>query len=270
MAKIETHDHATRRGKMDKKSNTVYRTRNGKEHAYEIHLSTNPPSKAQKAHRALFGKVTTLVNAIMADPVQAAEWDAKRIAYNQSFSAGDPAKRYTTTRSYAHFVLTEQLSAKRRRRTPIEKALPKGFKMHIKPFGKLSTTELYEILKARFEVFYSEQNCRYQDMDGIDYKAIHLALFHKGHVIAYARLFKGTKPGQWLVGRMLTTERKQGHGKYLMRQVEEEAKRLGATMLLMHAQTHAAPFYERLGYTAFGEPFMEADIPHIHMRKELL
>ena len=39
-----------------------------------------------------------------------------------------------------------------------------------KYFGELTTKELYEILKARAEIFVVEQNCVYQDLDGVDYR----------------------------------------------------------------------------------------------------
>ena len=38
----------------------------------------------------------------------------------------------------------------------------------VKTFDELTTTELYEILQARAEVFIVEQDCVYQDLDGVD------------------------------------------------------------------------------------------------------
>jgi ElaA protein len=38
----------------------------------------------------------------------------------------------------------------------------------IKAFTELNTTELYQILKLRNEVFIVEQNCVYQDIDDKD------------------------------------------------------------------------------------------------------
>ena len=143
----------------------------------------------------------------------------------------------------------------------------KELQMVVKPFSELSTTELYEMLKARFIVFYSEQNCRYLDMDDIDYTATHIALFRHGQVIAYARLFQGTTSGEWLLGRMLAIERGRGFGRRIVMQAERYASSQGARTILLHAQTHAVPFYEKLGYTAFGPVFMEADIPHVAMQK---
>ncbi len=44
----------------------------------------------------------------------------------------------------------------------------------VKHFNELSTTELYEILKTRFEIFVTEQECIYQDLDDKDQDAIHV------------------------------------------------------------------------------------------------
>ena len=38
---------------------------------------------------------------------------------------------------------------------------------------------------------------------------------------------------------------------------------------VLDAQMHALAFYERLGYVAEGDVFMDAGIPHRHMRKRL-
>ena len=37
----------------------------------------------------------------------------------------------------------------------------------------------------------------------------------------------------------------------------------------LHAQVHARRFYERAGFTPFGEVYLEAGIEHIGMRREL-
>ena len=47
----------------------------------------------------------------------------------------------------------------------------------VKHFNELSTSELYEILKTRFEVFDTEQECIYQDMDDKDQDAAKERIF---------------------------------------------------------------------------------------------
>ena len=44
----------------------------------------------------------------------------------------------------------------------------------IRTFDKLSTAELYEILRLREAVFIVEQNCPYPEADGKDPEAVHL------------------------------------------------------------------------------------------------
>lgn len=42
----------------------------------------------------------------------------------------------------------------------------------VKHFNELTTTELYEILKTRAEIFVVEQDCPYQDLDDKDQERI--------------------------------------------------------------------------------------------------
>lgn len=272
MAKVKDPSFPKTHGKIDKNGNTVYRVNRGTQQSYTSSPSSVPASKAQQAYRKNFGKVTSIVNAIMADPKQTALWEQKRIEYNRTVIPSANYRFFETTRSYAHHVIREQLEqaeSRKRRKTPIRKALPKGLKLHIKHFADLSTTELYELLKARFEVFYMEQNIRYQDLDNIDYNAIHLALHKKGHVIAYIRLFKGNEPDQWVLGRMLTTERGKGYGNHLMLAALSEAEKQGVKELILHAQMQVVSFYEKFGFRTFGEIFQEAGIPHVLMKKSI-
>ncbi len=47
----------------------------------------------------------------------------------------------------------------------------------VKHFNELTTTELYEILKTRAEIFVVEQNCPYQDLDDKDQDATISSIF---------------------------------------------------------------------------------------------
>ena len=110
MAKVTTTDHSLRRGKLSKDSDVVYRTRNGKQHSYKQKSSSVPPSKAQKAYRANFGKITAIVNAILADPKQTAEWQEKMLEYNRLIPISSGQPRYKTVRSFVHHIIREQLA----------------------------------------------------------------------------------------------------------------------------------------------------------------
>lgn len=67
-------------------------------------------------------------------------------------------------------------------------------KLTAKFFDELTASELYEILKARAAIFVVEQNCVYQDIDGVDIRSLHVFYDSYGAVEAYLRLFP--KPGE--------------------------------------------------------------------------
>ena len=275
MAKINYSDGRKVEGKLNRASKEVHRVTNGKEHVYTIEKEyIDNPSAAQKAQRAIFGKTNSLVNAIMADPLQVREWELRMEAYNRSiipFKTPEK-KRFVTVRSFVYAFISEQLKqqpAAKRRKAKLPFRLPKGITLQIKAFSDLSSAELYEILKARFQVFTLEQNIRYLDEDNTDYIATHFAIRKKGLVLAYARLFPDKTKGVFCVGRMLTIERNKGYGKYIINQIVTEVLRRGGTTLRMHAQTQVVLFYERLGFHTVGDIFIEAGIPHVAMEMNL-
>jgi predicted GNAT family N-acyltransferase len=55
-----------------------------------------------------------------------------------------------------------------------------------------------------------------------------------------------------------------------MRVIEEAARLAGVAELRLESQTHAIPFYERLGYAAEGPEYLDCGIPHRLMRLRLL
>lgn len=276
MAIVKSWDAGKTHGKLNKKSNEVHRVINGKEYKHTIeHPYEGPISAAQKLQRTVFGKTNAIVNSIVSDPEQYQEWQKRMEEYNLNVYPADPSrnpKRYKTVRAFVYHTISEQFNQKKstkRRREKLPFSLPKGIRTQIKLFSELSAPELYEILKARFNVFVCEQHIHYLDEDNIDYTATHFSLRKKGLVIAYARLFKDTEKGVVRIGRMLTVERKQGYGKYLMEKMATYARNKGAHTLRIHAQTQAVTFYEQLGFKTVSDVFMEAEIPHVTMERTL-
>ena len=283
MAKIVRPDGSLASGKFSKNSKEVHRTRNGKEQGYIMNSPKGPASKAQKAYRILHGKINAIVNTVIANPGLYKEFEAKMQEYNSSH----PNLKFVTVRQFAYAITKEKIlrqSPDIAQKLHDKSALPRGLKLHIKPFAELSAADIYEILKARFSVFVLEQGIRYLDEDDIDYTATHLALRRKGQVVAYARLFEqlGDNPPAYdekflpkpsprimRAGRMLTTEHGKGYGRVLMEHLCAEAKRQGADILRIHAQVDAVPFYRRFRFAKLGEPFIEAGIPHILMERKL-
>jgi predicted GNAT family N-acyltransferase len=62
---------------------------------------------------------------------------------------------------------------------------------------------------------------------------------------------------------------KSGIGTRLVHFSEEVARAASFSEMVLHARKSAVPFYERLGYSAYGEPFVEVTVPHIAMKMRL-
>ena len=139
----------------------------------------------------------------------------------------------------------------------------------IKRFEELTTTELYEILRVRSEVFVVEQTCIYQDLDLKDKKAYHLFCENNGEIAAYLRILdKGVSYPEISIGRVLTreTNRRIGLAREMMQKaisfVEEE---LSEMQIRISAQLYLKQFYESLGFLVTSEVYLEDDIQHIEM-----
>ena len=86
-----------------------------------------------------------------------------------------------------------------------------------KKFSELNTKELYEILKARAEIFIMEQNIHYQDMDNVDYNSLHCFFMRNDKVIAYLRAFYQYDNKDIVrIGRVLTLKHGNGIGRELI------------------------------------------------------
>ncbi len=141
----------------------------------------------------------------------------------------------------------------------------------VKKFNELTTTELYEILKSRAEIFIMEQQIRYQDMDNIDYKSLHCFFMENNKVVAYLRAFyKEEDESIVKIGRVLTLNHGNGLGKSLLEQSLKAVKnRMKCKKICMHAQQHTVGFYEKFGFKVTSSPFMEEGIVHVAMELEL-
>ena len=146
------------------------------------------------------------------------------------------------------------------------------FKVFIKSFSELTTTELYAILQLRSEVFVVEQDCVYQDIDYKDQKSFHILGYKNDKLIAYTRIFK---PGDYFkqasIGRVVVeiNERKFGYGHVIMKHSIKAIKEyFKENTIKISAQTYLKNFYESHGFIQKGEEYLEDNIPHIAMFKE--
>ena len=143
--------------------------------------------------------------------------------------------------------------------------------LHKKTFPELTTSELYDLLRIRSEVFVVEQDCVYQDMDYDDQPAIHLWLTEDDRIVALCRVCPaGTHMQEVSIGRVITTERGKGYGKQMMLAgIEAARQHFGAVRIDIEAQEYARGFYEQVGFRQSSDPFILDGIPHIKMTWEL-
>lgn len=145
--------------------------------------------------------------------------------------------------------------------------------IHITSFKHLDNETLYGMLQLRSEVLVVEQNCVYQDLDGIDKKAMHSWIAEEGKIVACARFFmKNERKKTVQIGRIVVAknQRRKRYASFLMRSIMDNAKRvLGAKHFYLEAQTYAISFYERLGFKVCSEEFLEDGIPHVKMDSDV-
>lgn len=137
---------------------------------------------------------------------------------------------------------------------------------------------------VRKEVFVGEQqvpeDIEYDAYDAEDAETVHvLAIGEDGSVLGTGRLLHGPSAlgktgGDITVGSLgrlavIKAARGLGVGVALVRALEEAGRTRGLAAVDLHAQTHALGFYERLGYEAYGDRFMDAGIWHLAMRRAL-
>lgn len=120
----------------------------------------------------------------------------------------------------------------------------------------------------RIEVFVVEQGVPVElEWDEADEVSTHAVAYdEEGQPVATGRLLPDGHIGRMAVRK---SARGQGIGEQVLRELLEEAKRLGYKELVLHAQSHAVGFYARHGFELSGEEFMEAGIPHRRMTRSV-
>lgn len=138
-----------------------------------------------------------------------------------------------------------------------------------KSFHEIPIDELYQIIKARVDVFVVEQACPYEELDNCDQEAIHLFLKVNNEIAAYLRtLPKGRTFPEVSIGRVLVVKKYRGHGyaKMIMQQaIDFIAEEWQETTIKIQAQTYLQSFYESFGFQQISPAYLEDGIPHIDM-----
>jgi ElaA protein len=142
----------------------------------------------------------------------------------------------------------------------------------IKKFCELTTTNLYELLRLRVDVFVVEQVCPYPELDGKDTHGhtLHVAIrMAEGALAAYLRvLAPGVSYPGVSFGRVVTARAFRGQG--LSHELVKKAVDLArlnwpGIPIQIGAQEYLTAFYQSHGFEATSPIYLEDNIPHIDM-----
>jgi hypothetical protein len=120
-----------------------------------------------------------------------------------------------------------------------------------------------DILAIRHRVFSVEQQVDPDiDFDGLDGLAIQVLASSEGIAVGTGRMLADGHIGRIAV---LKEYRGKGIGSDIIQALVKQAREAGMTKVFLGSQVRAVPFYEKLGFSAAGENYIEANIPHTPM-----
>lgn len=127
-----------------------------------------------------------------------------------------------------------------------------------------------EAAMIRQEVFVEEQGF-VVEFDEIDEIAKHIVLFEDETPVGTCRYYWSTEKGSHVLGRVAVHKAFRGRcfGQALLQEAERQVLALHGQSLCLAAQVRAKPFYEKQGYVAAGDEFLDEGCPHVWMYKQL-
>ncbi len=135
--------------------------------------------------------------------------------------------------------------------------------------------DLRRAFALRTRVFVGEQGVPPEiEQDGREGECRHVVVYDESNaaaaaVVATGRLLPGQGYAKVQRVAVAIERRGTGLGRVVMDGLEAVAREAGFHLIRLSSQESAIGFYERLGYVAFGERFLEASIVHRDMEKTL-
>jgi ElaA protein len=140
-------------------------------------------------------------------------------------------------------------------------------------FAELSNYDVYAVMAQRQHVFALEQECLWNDFDGLDLDAHHLlgwrVIDGKRQLAGYLRcLAPGAKYTEMSLGRVLTSKAARGSGigrELVARGIDHAERQHPGQRIKIGAQQYLESFYASFGFVAISAPYDEDGIQHIDM-----
>ena len=138
----------------------------------------------------------------------------------------------------------------------------------------LDLRTLYDVLALRSAVFVVEQECAYQDLDGLDLVegTRHLVGRAGEGIAAYARVLAPDDGHEApRIGRVIVAP--EARGRQLARALVKRSlgiceEHWPGRAVELGAQVHLSAFYASFGFVAQGAPYDEDGIVHVWMRRD--
>ena len=138
---------------------------------------------------------------------------------------------------------------------------------------KDTMSEIYlDAVRIRQKVFVQEQGVPANlEIDGNEAYSVHFVLYTDEKKPAATVRLLPLNDQTFKLQRMAVLKEYRGKklGTKIIAEAETFAKQQQFKTIELGAQLSAEKFYQKLGYVTYGEPFQDAGIEHVHMKKEL-
>ncbi|MFC4771178.1 GNAT family N-acetyltransferase [Enterococcus hermanniensis] len=138
---------------------------------------------------------------------------------------------------------------------------------------KDTMSEIYlDAVRIRQKVFVQEQGVPSTlEIDENEAYAVHFVLYTEDQKAAATVRLLPLDEETFKLQRMAVLKEYRGLnlGAAIVEEAERFAKQHRFKTIELGAQLSAEKFYQKLGYSAYGEIFQDAGIDHIHMKKDL-
>lgn len=135
--------------------------------------------------------------------------------------------------------------------------------LQVPPFSTLCNAAF----TLRREVFVWEQQVpEDEEHDADDLTATHFVAIAEGEVVGTLRII--ARPEHNKIGRVAVRQHWRGRGiaRTMMLAAMEHSRAHGQDRLYLTAQSDKLAFYEKLGFLAYGDEFIDGGMPHFAMR----
>ncbi|MDE6747906.1 MAG: GNAT family N-acetyltransferase [Lachnospiraceae bacterium] len=125
--------------------------------------------------------------------------------------------------------------------------------------------------KIRQKVFVDEQGFN-DEFDYIDETVAHIVMFDENKKpIGTCRIFWDAEMNTYILGRLAVIKEYRGKniGSDIVKEAEKYVEKNGGQSIALHAQCRASAFYQKSGFTEFGDIDDVEGCPHIWMKKNL-